>query len=212
MSFEVFECTSASCRFRFPVAPDEQSRARHCPVCGEPCLASGTYQQQDAGPDDMLAGSGKTIALLDNVRSAYNVGAIFRTADGAGIGHLHLCGITPTPEHERVAKTGLGAEESVAWSYHLNAPMLAETLRRQGYYLLALEGGEATPISRLLPPTATDYPMGIALIVGNERCGVAPALLALSDQRICIPMQGAKRSLNVAVAFGIAAYWLKMRS
>ncbi len=81
----------------------------------------------------------KLEALLDNVRSAWNVGAMFRTADGLGVGKLLLCGITPTPETKAVRKTALGAEESVAWEYARNALDLAALLKREGALLWALE-------------------------------------------------------------------------
>jgi tRNA G18 (ribose-2'-O)-methylase SpoU len=139
--------------------------------------------------------------LVDNVRSLYNVGAIFRTADGAGIRRLHLCGITPTPENPKLAKTALGAEESVAWRYWPNALEAAQALQADGAYLMALERTPAALLLQSAQPTPKTL-----LIVGNEVAGVDPAILDLADVCIAIPMAGRKRSLNVATAFGIAAY------
>jgi tRNA G18 (ribose-2'-O)-methylase SpoU len=145
---------------------------------------------------------------LDNIRSIFNVGAIFRIADGVGLSQMHLCGITATPEHPKVVKTALGAEQSVPWQYHPNALDAAQALRAAGYQLWAIEGHpRAQPLSAVQAAPAEP----IALLAGNEKAGVDPALLSLCDRILHIPMQGRKRSLNVAVAFGIAAYWITMR-
>lgn len=139
--------------------------------------------------------------LLDNVRSAWNVGAIFRNADALGVHRLHLCGITPTPENSSVAKTALGADRSVAWTASKNALVTAKELYSQGAALVALEqDARAVPISDFV---MDDFRLSI-LIVGNEITGVDPALLELCDKIVYIPMRGQKRSLNVEVAFGVA--------
>jgi tRNA G18 (ribose-2'-O)-methylase SpoU len=143
--------------------------------------------------------------LLDNIRSAWNVGSIVRSADGFGIAHAYLCGITPTPENEAVRKTSLGAEESVTWSYHKDALKLVRGLRKKGWKIVALEDeARAVEISRSGDPASQTV-----LIVGNEVTGVDPELLDLSETICYIPMQGHKRSFNVAIAFGIAAYALR---
>jgi 23S rRNA (guanosine2251-2'-O)-methyltransferase len=139
--------------------------------------------------------------LLDNIRSAWNVGSIFRSADGFGFRPVYLCGITPTPEIEAVIKTSLGAEDAVPWSYHKDAVKLVMGLKKEGWRILALEDGEgAVPIDPDLKMDDT------VLIVGNEITGVDPELLDLCDEIVYIPMFGEKKSFNVAVAFGIAAY------
>jgi len=145
-------------------------------------------------------------ALLDNVRSTFNVGSIFRCADGAGIAHLFLCGITPTPDHPKVAKTALGAEQTVPWSYHTNAVALACDLQIQHHQLWVLEElpNAASLFASHQPATADP----IVLVLGNEVAGVDPGLVELADRIVALPMYGAKRSLNVAIAFGIAAYTL----
>jgi 23S rRNA (guanosine2251-2'-O)-methyltransferase len=145
-------------------------------------------------------------ALLDNIRSAWNVGAIFRTADGLGVQKLHLCGITPTPENKSVGKTALGADQSIPWTYARNALSAVEKLKFEGVRLWALEQAE-----RAVPVTdswrANDQ--RTVLIVGNEVTGVDPALLELCERIVYIPMQGQKRSLNVEVAFGVAVSALR---
>ena len=145
--------------------------------------------------------------LLDNIRSAWNVGSILRSSDGFGFAHAYLCGITPTPEgpaREAILKTSLGAEESVPWSYHKNAVKLVSGLKREGRKIWALEEDpRAKSIAKLItPPMAQNC----VLIVGNEITGVDPELLNLSAEIFHIPMQGEKRSFNVAMAFSIAAY------
>jgi len=142
-------------------------------------------------------------AVLDNLRSAWNVGSLFRTADAAGFQHLHLCGITPTPPHEGIAKTALGAEQVVPWSYHPDAVDVLERLRQEGWTLWALETeGEPWHLDMAVPDTP------LAVVVGNERAGIDPHALALCHRVVTLPMRGVKRSLNVTVAFGILAFWL----
>lgn len=142
--------------------------------------------------------------LLDNIRSAWNVGSIFRSADGFGFTHAYLCGITPTPEHDAVKKTSLGAENFVTWSYHKDAVRLVKGLKLEGWKVAALEEHErATPISQI---TESQFSIPTILIVGSEVTGVDPELLDLADQIYYIPMYGQKRSFNVAVAFGVASF------
>lgn len=144
--------------------------------------------------------------LLDNVRSAWNVGSIFRSADGFGFKHAYLCGITPTPENDAVTKTSLGAEDAVTWSYHKDAVKLVRGLKKEGSQVWALEEHErAIPISTHFDSL---LPIPVILILGSEVTGVDPGLLELADKIFHIPMHGAKSSFNVAIAFGIAAYQL----
>ena len=141
--------------------------------------------------------------LLDNIRSAWNVGSILRSADGFGFSHAYLCGITPTPETDAVRKTALGAEESVAWSHHKDAALLAQGLKKEGWKIFALEEDErAKPVGQVA--NFTDA----VLIVGSEVTGVDPELLDLANEILYIPMRGQKRSFNAANAFSIAAYAL----
>jgi tRNA G18 (ribose-2'-O)-methylase SpoU len=146
--------------------------------------------------------------LLDNVRSAWNVGSILRSADGFGFTHAYLCGITPAADREAVTKTSLGAENSVPWTYHKDAVGLVEGLKAEGWKVYALEEDErALDIKDLQNTISADDPE--LLIVGNEVTGVDPELLDLCDQIFYIPMRGEKRSLNVTIAFGVAAFALR---
>jgi tRNA G18 (ribose-2'-O)-methylase SpoU len=144
--------------------------------------------------------------LVDNIRSAWNVGSILRTADGFGFSHAYLCGITPTPEVDAVRKTALGAEEFVTWSHHKNAVDLVKKLKLEGWKVGALEEDpRAYSISQF---SDSQFQNPIVLILGSEVTGVDPELLDLADHILYIPMLGQKRSFNVANAFSIAAYAL----
>ena len=163
-------------------------------------------------------GSGLNFAvLLDNIRSAGNVGSILRSADGFGFIHAYLCGITPTGDNEAVTKTSLGAENSVSWSYHKDAVKLVKGLKGEGLKAYALEDDVKAVSIEAASTTAPRITLGASaqrgvLIVGNEVTGVDPELLDLCDQIFYIPMRGEKRSFNVAIAFGIAAYALDLQN
>lgn len=206
-TFEIRQCTDAACRLRIPLDPSEFSGA-YCPRCGAPMtVAVEAYRNADCEEAEISPRIQLSV-LLDNIRSAHNVGAIFRTGDGVGLRHLYLCGFTPTPEdNPAVAKTALGAEERLIWSHHRNALDLAEQLQDEGFMLVALEcTAKATPIYRFKAEPPDQQPW--VLVVGNERAGVDPALLARCDLVLNLPMTGEKNSLNVAAAFAAAAYWL----
>jgi 23S rRNA (guanosine2251-2'-O)-methyltransferase len=149
----------------------------------------------------------KVYVVVDNIRSSENVGSVFRTADALSVDKVFLCGISPTPEHEKVAKTALGAEKTVAWEYHKQAWRLLEKLKKQGIFIVAVE---QTPKSISLENFKPKFPL--ALVIGHEVKGVSPSALELADAIIEIPMHGTKESLNVAVAFGIAGYKIRTSS
>jgi tRNA G18 (ribose-2'-O)-methylase SpoU len=143
-------------------------------------------------------------ALLDNIRSLYNVGSVFRTADGAGIAHLFLTGYTPFPPRKEIEKTALGATSSVPWSHHRDPIEAIVEARARGARICVMEHTtESQPYDRVDP---TLFPL--CLVVGNELTGVSPSVIAQADLALEIPMAGVKQSLNVAVAFGIAAFEL----
>jgi tRNA G18 (ribose-2'-O)-methylase SpoU len=143
-------------------------------------------------------------ALCDDIRSLHNVGAIFRTADGAALQHLYLCGITGTPPRSEIRKTSLGAEETVAWTYHQDPAPLIHDLRKQGQSIVVLEQTDTSVDYR-----CADYHFPMTLIIGHEYNGVRDELLDLVDLAIEIPMLGSKHSLNVSVAFAVAAYEIR---
>ncbi len=141
--------------------------------------------------------------ILDNVRSAYNVGAFFRTADAAGVAGLHLCGFTPRPPDSKIAKTALGAEGSVAWEGHDGAAAAIRTLHARGYQVAAVE---TSPRAVDLFDWQPAFP--VCVVFGHEVDGLAPDVLEACDARVRIPMLGLKHSLNVATAGGVVLYEL----
>jgi len=144
--------------------------------------------------------------LLDNVRSVYNVGAFFRTADAARVERLLLSGFTASPPHKGIDKTALGADAVVNWQ-RLDAPeAMLDDLHRRGYELAAIETSEAAVDLYEWQPR---FP--VCVVFGHEVDGLRPALVARCDRIVRIPMYGRKRSLNVATAGGIVIFELLRR-
>ena len=143
------------------------------------------------------------MALLDNIRSLYNVGAFFRTADAAGIESLLLCGITGRPPHRSITKTALGAETKVRWECAADAQPIIEQLRARRYEIAAVETSVRSVDLFDWKPA---FP--VCLIFGNEIDGISPEVSALADTHVRIPMLGLKHSLNVATAGGVVIYEL----
>jgi tRNA G18 (ribose-2'-O)-methylase SpoU len=203
-TFEIRICTS--CGLRYPIMQDHSFGIR-CPQClGETrvALEKSVVEENRTPGRGKSKRAGRFAVLLDNIRSAWNVGSIFRSADGFGFEHVYLCGITPTPESEAVRKTSLGAEGHVAWSQHKDAVKLAGMLKFEGWKVCGLEED-----ARSKPLTAEAREnRNTLLIVGSEVTGVDPDLLALCDEVYFIPMSGEKRSFNAAITFGIAAFAL----
>lgn len=140
-------------------------------------------------------------ALLDNIRSLYNVGSIFRTSDAVRLKKLYLTGITGHPPRREINKTALGAVETVPWQYEENPLPILETLKEEGVRIIVLEH-----TSRSRPFNEIKYQFPLCLVVGNEVFGVREEIVELADQAIEIPMFGTKQSLNVTIAYGIAVY------
>lgn len=153
--------------------------------------------------------------ILDNIRSAYNVGSIFRTSDAVSIEAIYLLGVTPAPvdkfgrEVKDLTKVSLGAEKNIPWKRVASATRLINKLKSEGYLIIALEQAEKSVDYRKLnlKPNAK-----VAIILGNEVDGVSRKLLNLSDKIVELPMTGKKESLNVSVAYGIFAYALAFGS
>lgn len=147
------------------------------------------------------------IILAHNIRSTYNVGSFFRTADGAGVTKLVLSGYTARPPHKGIAKVGLGAETWFPWEYVKQPGSWLKKMKKLGYTIAVLE---QTPRGRNLFRWRPKFPL--ILIVGNEVRGVSKGLQAYADVHLEIPMNGKKESLNVASAMAIAVYsllWMK---
>jgi len=142
--------------------------------------------------------------LVDNIRSLYNVGSIFRTSDGAWIHKLFLCGFTPHPPRKEIEKTALGATETVPWEYRKDPLEVILELKQQRVTICVLEQTTKSIPYTVVSPS--HFPL--CLVIGNEITGVSHRLVEAADISIEIPMVGTKQSLNVAVAYGIAVFEL----
>lgn len=151
------------------------------------------------------------IVVLDNVRSLYNTGAFFRTADGCGVERLVLCGITPRPDQghrqrHAIAKTALGAELTVPWTYEPDADRAIEEAAAAGFHVAAIE---TSPHAISLYEWTPDWP--VCLVFGHETDGVSQGLASRIETHVRVPMMGQKRSLNVATVAGVVLYELLRR-
>lgn len=147
------------------------------------------------------------VGILEEIRSLWNVGSIFRSSDGCGFGQLFLVGITGSPPRNEIAKTSLGAEDYVRWRYAAACCDILPGLKARGYQIVALEKAEhGLAIDKALEQNLLRAPL--CLIVGNEVTGIYRETLDQADIVVDMPMRGIKSSFNVAVAFGIAAYLL----
>ncbi len=204
--FQFRQCQDPECGLRYPL-PEGSPFGDRCPIClGSTMVVARSTAERE--PQERRKRQEPVVGpagLLDNIRSAWNVGSIFRSAEGFGFGYLYLCGITPAPENEQVRKTALGAEQAVAWSSHRNAIPLLEELKARGCTVWSLERARSS--QRIEAALAEQDDLGnVVLVVGNEQAGVDPGILELSDRVVHIEMRGAKRSFNVAVAFAVAAH------
>ena len=152
------------------------------------------------------------IVVLDDVRSMYNIGSVFRTSDAFRVEAVYLCGITARPPHPEIHKTALGGEDSVTWRYFATAQEAVEELHRNNYHVFAIEQCEGStllqelkidnsPSSFLLPPSSK-----YAVVFGNEVKGVHQEVVDLCDGCIEIPQFGTKHSMNVSVTAGIVIW------
>lgn len=147
--------------------------------------------------------SNQFVVVMPDIRSRHNVGAIFRTADGAGVEKLYLTGYTPCPPHKDIDKVALGATQSVTWEHYKQTFRLLKKLKSEGYQIIGLE---QTKKSGSIYEWKPEKPL--ALVLGNEVTGITPSLQKYCDAFVDIPMRGRKNSLNVSVAAGIAMYYI----
>lgn len=201
------QCTNQECNFRFP-APKNSGIGVNCPKCKSETLIIHeiNLNHEEIYENNYLHQANKLEVVLDNIRSTFNVGAIFRSSDGVGIKKIHLCGITPSPSNPKVHKTSLGAEFTINYEAHPNAVSLIKSLKHNGYIIWALE--KTTISQSIFNYQISESSHPTVLVVGNEITGVDPDVLKESDAHLHIPMVGLKNSLNVAIAFGIAVYSL----
>ncbi len=141
------------------------------------------------------------VIVLDHLRSAFNVGSVFRSADGLGIDHLYLVGYTPTPDDQGVSKTAMGSEKIVPWTSYTDLDSVISLLKEQNYHLVALE-----TLKESVSLTEFKAQKPLALFLGNERFGLDQLSLKKMDSIVSIEMKGTKNSLNVASAMGIFSF------
>ncbi len=151
------------------------------------------------------------VLILDNIRSSHNVGSIFRTADGAGVAKIFLCGVTPCPTdkfdrpNKEIAKTALGAERIIPWEYAPTTIEAVKNLKQSGYQMIALEQAENSVDYRSVQHSVLHK---MAIVLGEETKGIVPEVLVECDIVAEIPMLGQKESLNVSVATGVLLFSL----
>jgi 23S rRNA (guanosine2251-2'-O)-methyltransferase len=149
----------------------------------------------------------KLILILDNIRSTYNVGSIFRTSDASGVSEIALCGITPQPidrfgrDRSDIAKVSLGSEQIISWQPFKSTKEAIEHYQDEGFEIVALEQDD-----RSIDYTDFVPQKDVALVLGEETKGLSKDILGMCSKVIEIPMRGEKESLNVSVAAGIAMY------
>lgn len=141
--------------------------------------------------------------ICHNIRSLYNIGTMFRTADALGVSQLFLTGYSGQPPRREISKVALGAEESVSWQHYKSLDYLLKKLKSQQVQIVALETGRQAIDYRDFQP---HFPL--ALLVGNEVRGLSPIVLKKADAVIALPMQGHKESLNVGIAMAVAGYYI----
>jgi 23S rRNA (guanosine2251-2'-O)-methyltransferase len=160
--------------------------------------------------DDFKTAEKTPIAIvLDEIRSALNVGSVFRTADAFACAEVILCGLTATPPHREIMKTALGSTESVAWRHFSDTEMALNALRTEGYVLVAVEQADAAIfLQNINNQILTHYDKNakIALILGNEVDGVSESAMTMADYVVEVPQFGTKHSLNIAVTAGIVVW------
>ncbi len=148
------------------------------------------------------------IVVLENIRSAYNVGSVFRTADAFLVEAIYIIGYSAKPPHKEIKKTALGAEETVHWRHFSTTAEAISQLREDGYMIYAIEQAEGSRALQMLAPAANEK---VAVVLGNEVTGVEQSTIHLCDACVEIPQLGMKHSLNIATAAGVVLWELVRR-
>jgi len=190
---------------RYP-SPQHDPRRDACPLCEAPTARIEAYDEPVTHvPTTSTDDDRRLVAILDNIRSAQNVGMMLRSADGVALDAVYLGGLTAAGDHPKVVKTALGAEQSTPWTTRLDAVACVQDLQAAGFEVWAIER-TADSVSL---QAVTERPPRLAVVVGNERAGIDPAVLRLADRQVHLDMYGTKSTVNVGVAFGTALYWLR---
>lgn len=172
----------------------------------DPECAEGGFsvrnRDRNISPDELLRRERLPVCtVLDNVRSAYNVGSIFRTSDSVRVQKLYLCGMTAFPPNEKLSKTSLGTVDYVPWEYHRDTGTVIRELKKQGICIACLETTD-----RSNDFFEFQFPSPVCLVLGHEIEGVSPSIIREADAVLEVPTMGVKNSLNVATLFGIVVY------
>jgi tRNA G18 (ribose-2'-O)-methylase SpoU len=166
-------------------------------------LSHSEIEKERKKPEDISKYTRNPVYVLcDNIRSIFNVGAIFRTSDAAFIEKLYLCGYTPFPPRKEIEKVALGSTETVPWEYHKDPVEVVKQLKLQNIKIAVLEITDKKNL--IWNMDKSDFPM--CIVLGNEISGVSKDIIELSDTSFELPMLGMKQSLNVSVAYGVAVY------
>ncbi len=207
-------CPNPACGAELALAPERLGKNEPCPECGQVITvvplafreggAAERAAAERAGAGDRVRRTMPVVAVLENIRSLWNVGSVFRSADAAGLESLVLAGFTGRPPRDGISKTALGAEESVPWDEAASAAEAIGRFRAEGRFVIALE---RTASSVAVSEADVSFPC--AILLGNEISGLGDEALAGADLVCHIPMHGIKGSLNVAVAAGVAFYELR---
>ncbi len=164
-------------------------------------MASTTSDALHPSPGPASVPRNPVHVVLDNLRSAFNVGSIFRTSDAGLVEHIHLCGMTAYPPNEKLEKTALGALDYVPWTYHRSTFDALAVLQTRSIPVVAVEVVEGAASLYEFP-----WPRPAAIVFGHEIRGIRPEVLAECDAVVQIPMYGHKNTINVATAFGVVLY------
>jgi len=205
-------CPYPDCRITYEANVSPDAKHTNCPQCSRTGAIRSpeawhhmSLKKEKISSENHIPSVHKFTAIVEDVRSLWNVGSIFRTADAAGVSCLYLCGITGCPPRNEIAKTSLGAEDYVLWEYFSHPLDVIPSLREIGVTIFGLE---RTKTSKSLKTYLNDKTIHkpVCLVIGNEVHGISPETLSFCDYVGELPMKGHKESLNVAVAFGIATY------
>ena len=200
----VLKCSGSGCGMRYP-SPADDPRRDACPLCESPVHELGAFSEPPLVVPPLVSDGSQIVGVLDNIRSAQNVGTMFRSADGAGLDHLYLAGLTAGADNPKVIKTSLGAEATVPATSYKDITECLAALRTDGFEVWAVDY-----TARSVPLQDIEHrPERLAFVVGNERAGVDPLVLEEANEHVHLDMYGTKTTLNVGVTFGVIAYWLR---
>ncbi|HAF61338.1 MAG TPA: RNA methyltransferase [Anaerolineaceae bacterium] len=203
----MLQCSNIQCNLRFPAPLDDYNV--FCPLCGERLIVTQYVLDNGYAHFNKLRGF-RLECVLDNIRSAYNVGSILRSANAFGLDQIYLCGVTPSPTQSKVRKTSLGSEKTLSWKSHPNALDLVHEKKELDYTIYSIE---ACPTAQSLLDIGLKFNSEkILFILGNEIYGIDPEIRICSDAVLQIPIWGQKKSLNVATSFSIAAFYFSQLS